>query len=556
MPSSESRIEALARRLRQEGGQVLPLTALMMAVLIGFGALVVDVGRVYLAQRQLQNAVDSTAVAVAQNMPDDYAGWCQAVGSSASLDCASLTPAPPPLGYSGIKGGQNALFGYGVTANAPTVTFMCSPSGPGYTNNQCLPQGQDKSTQDVNTPCQPGTSAPPQPATKIGCNAVKVTETATVDATLAGIFGIGKFNLSASGTATAPDQTITPIDAAVVVDTTGSMGDPAANGVCPGIRNPDKLDCVKSGIQTLLQQLYPCTPGSACGGNNGPLDKVELLIFPGLTSTNLRAREEDCTQNLQNPLGNFKEYDDDQNKTVNPFTSEGYTYTVVPWESSFANWSTAQNKFVLTPTDPLVEAVQTGNCGLEPGGNTSFSAVLQAAQASFSTLPNGGNDDANHAIIFLGDGDANYGPIYTSPNEPPASPDRHTPCQQAVANAQQATAAGITIYSIGYWEGNGDQTQQCLGMTNQTGCRYGMTSAHMTQEFGNNCAEPNVSGATWPAPPACPALPRGADVIAGCWTMYNLASSPADFFPDASNTSLDQIFKQIGTNLGKTRLVP
>lgn len=535
------------------------MTALMMVVLVGFAALVVDVGRVYLAQRQLQNAVDSTATAVAQNMPDDYAGWCQSVGSTASMDCANLMPAPPRLGFSGIAGAENALVGYGVTANPPTVTFTCSPSGPGYTNGQCLPQGQDKSTQDAATPCQPGTSATPQPSASVGCNAVTVSESATVKATLAGIFGIGNFNLTAHGTATAPDQTITPIDAAVVVDTTGSMGNPAGNGVCPSVNRPDKLDCVKSGIQTLLQTLYPCTPGSACSGTNGPLDKVELLVFPGLTSTNWRTREEDCTQNLQNPVGNFKEYDDDQNKTTDPFATEGYTYTVVPWESSFANWSAGQNKFVLNGNDPLVEAVQTGNCGLEPGGNTSFSSVLQAAQDSFSTLPNNGNDGATHAIIFLGDGDANYGPIFTSPNESSpqtTSPFRRTPCQSAVNVAQQATAAGTTIYSIGYWEGNGDQTQQCLGMTNQTGCRYGMTSAHMTQEFGNNCAEPNVSAAVWPPSQACPTLPRGADVIAGCWTMYNLASNPADFYADASNASLNQIFKQIGQNLGKTRLVP
>ena len=62
----------------------------MMVVLVGFAGLVIDVGRVYLAQRQLQNAVDSTAIAVAQNMPDDYAGWCQSAGSTASVDCGRL----------------------------------------------------------------------------------------------------------------------------------------------------------------------------------------------------------------------------------------------------------------------------------------------------------------------------------------------------------------------------------------------------------------------------------------------------------------------------------
>ena len=37
--------------------------------------------------------------------------------------------------------------------------------------------------------------------------------------------------------------------------------------------------------------------------------------------------------------------------------------------------------------------------------------------------------------------------------------------------------------------------------------------------------------------------------------MYYLASDPSQFYPDASDTSLTAIFKQIGQNLGKTRLI-
>ncbi len=85
-----------------------------MVVLIGFAGLVVDIGRVWIAQRQLQNAVDATSVAIAQNMPDAYEGWRQVPS------------------YSGSAGSPNAVFGYGVTAGDPTITLICTPSAPGW----------------------------------------------------------------------------------------------------------------------------------------------------------------------------------------------------------------------------------------------------------------------------------------------------------------------------------------------------------------------------------------------------------------------------------------
>jgi Putative Flp pilus-assembly TadE/G-like len=538
--------------VRREDGQVLPLTALMMVVLVGLAGLVIDVGRVYLAQRQLQNAVDSTAVAVAQNMPDDYAGWCQSAGSTASTDCASLTPAPPPLGYGGAAGARNALFGYGVTANGPRLTFICSPDGPGYQPGANPPATAtcptDASPQDGSNPCNPDNTPNPPPN---GCNAVTVSESATVKSTLAGIFGFGQFNLSASGSAIAPDQALTPIDVAVVLDTTGSMSQPAegSSTVCPGVSNPDKLDCVKVGVKALLQTLYPCNPGGSCAGQK-PLDKVELLAFPGLTSAGAVAAERTC--NALPP--NAKAYDDPQNKTVNPFTNGKYTFTVVPWENTYANWS--GGKFVLNPNDPLVQTLQTGgNCGLKEGGDTSYTSVLQTAQDSLAAL---GNDGATHAIVVLGDGEANYGPIYTSPNEssiPTTSAERHTPCQQAVNVADGATVAGTTVYTIGYWspaqrgQAVPDEDTQCSGMNGTNGCPF-----RSTNQFGCNEVSLGNPARPWPGAPDCPDN-FGASPIRGCWTMYYMASAPADFYPDASDTSLTAIFKQIGQNLGKTRLI-
>ncbi len=55
---------------QQEGGSVLPLMALSLATLLGFGALVTDVGFLYLQRRILQNAADAAALAAAPELPD------------------------------------------------------------------------------------------------------------------------------------------------------------------------------------------------------------------------------------------------------------------------------------------------------------------------------------------------------------------------------------------------------------------------------------------------------------------------------------------------------
>ena len=51
-------------------GTAAVLTALMMSMILGFGALVTDIGRVSLEKSSLQNAVDAAALAAAQDLPN------------------------------------------------------------------------------------------------------------------------------------------------------------------------------------------------------------------------------------------------------------------------------------------------------------------------------------------------------------------------------------------------------------------------------------------------------------------------------------------------------
>jgi Flp pilus assembly protein TadG len=59
------------RGVNRERGQALVLATLFMTVLLGFAALVIDVGRMSSERRHLQNSADAAALAGAFQLPDD-----------------------------------------------------------------------------------------------------------------------------------------------------------------------------------------------------------------------------------------------------------------------------------------------------------------------------------------------------------------------------------------------------------------------------------------------------------------------------------------------------
>ena len=59
-----------SRIRRDDSGAVLVVVAVMMVALLGMGALVIDVGQLYVERRELQNGADAAALAVAQDCAD------------------------------------------------------------------------------------------------------------------------------------------------------------------------------------------------------------------------------------------------------------------------------------------------------------------------------------------------------------------------------------------------------------------------------------------------------------------------------------------------------
>lgn len=122
------------KRRTGERGQVLPLVALCLAVLVGFAGIAVDVGYLEYQQRQQQSATDAAAIGGAQQFL--YSGCGTSTGyTAATTDAATngysnstpnvtVSPGPPP---SGPYAGNNCAVQ--VTITSPHATFFTRAFG-------------------------------------------------------------------------------------------------------------------------------------------------------------------------------------------------------------------------------------------------------------------------------------------------------------------------------------------------------------------------------------------------------------------------------------------
>ena len=187
--------------IRNERGQVIVLVIVTLVVLLGFAALVIDVGYAYYAHRQLQASADAAALAGAQELPD------QARAVAVAQE------------YSSSAGAKNEH--HDIPDVATTVETKCINSIPG---------------------CDP-------------VNAVVVMEKAPTKTFFAGILGIDSFKISAKATACSPCG-VKPLDIMMVLDRTGSMcqdSDGRSDPACTDLNN------AKEGMRTFLTYLEPDT---------------------------------------------------------------------------------------------------------------------------------------------------------------------------------------------------------------------------------------------------------------------------------------------------------
>ena len=507
-------IKFVARKtIKDQSGQVLPITAVVLVALMGLGGLGMDFGRAYIAQARLQTYADAAALAAA------------GVVYNTSTTNGATTYAN---NYSASTGDENAISYLGTVTT--TVATKCL--------NILLPGGSG---------CVTGSPA----------NAVVVTEKASIPTTFMAVLGKKTINIAAVATASMQGSS-QPWNVAIIIDSTGSMATTDSN-----CSNLTEFQCALSGVQALLGSVNPCPSGAtSCGlqsngttGGTGANIAVSLFTFPNVlinyngTAVNSLAAETNCSGSPYTwthyssqpvaapytlpipgaslpgtPNATYMLYTE-TSAGANPGNTWEATYQITPFLSDYydpASGSTGG----LNSSSNLVKAVgygSTSGCltytfgiwGTGSGsgfGNTYFASSIYEAQAAL-TAEKSANPGSKNAIIFLSDGQANasyytenesaygtanstnqYYDAYEFPSGPDAStsltygsevgphvsndpvpayytpatapttyayntlgangkglyPDWYDQCQQAIIAAQYAAKQGTTVFSVAY----------------------------------------------------------------------------------------------------------
>jgi len=478
-------------------GQVAIITAVMMAVLMGFAALGIDSGFIYYSHQQLLAATQAAALAGGAAIP---AGTAQNTADQYSGDAAA-------------GGIYNSRYNLNITGVTVTLGCISTSDYPNLGLPPCIVYGSQPSA-----------------------NAIQVKETATVNTFFAKVIGINSVNISATATATAKGGGAKPYNIVMVLDSTASMGTTQdTNCTVPGIKgSPTAEQCAQYGIQQLLGELSPCQSSlSSCPtANNGmvanPVDPVALMTFPGLCSQTASGSTCPLTATgVSSPPVASQYASDDYTSCTNPPISaynNNPAYLVLPYQSDYRPSDTGG----LSSGSNLVNAVGGGSCGLPgiqtPGGEGTFYAgAIDAAQSYLTqtsvTRTGVKSSDVQNIMIFLSDGNANA--TNTQMGGKASSYPSSNECKQAVTRAGVAKAAGTLIYSISYGSGtSGCSTDNPTMTPCQT--MEQMASTPTAQYF---FSVPNGKGGT---------------VCAGARSI----------------TNLNQVFTAIAGDLTTSRLVP
>jgi Flp pilus assembly protein TadG len=222
-------------RAGQEGGQVLVLAALAMAVLLGAAALSVDVGAAAAQKRAAQAAVDAAALAGASDLPGVTQDNTQAKTDANSTLTSNLT--------------HSGLTNVTTTVNSPpSASATTSPACPGSTSH-----GGDTAS-------------------------VQVCLQATVPSFFLGVLNVGATQLKVHAVATGSGALGTPPVAVL---------DPSAN---------DSLDIGEDSGSGLTSEFQP-SGGVAtdCNGGAGSTYTINGPVYTNSTAYDAEEVHADCT---------------------------------------------------------------------------------------------------------------------------------------------------------------------------------------------------------------------------------------------------------------------
>jgi Flp pilus assembly protein TadG len=289
-------------------------------------------------------------------------------------------------------------------------------------------------------------------------NAVSVTQTATVSTYFLKALGRSSFTLTSTATAAKAGGTAKPLNVMFVLDATGSMGSTDTGCTVPGVSRPTRFQCALYSVQSVLKTM----PTS--------LDKAGLMIFPGM-GTQYSPTSHPCST---------------QPSSV-PYYTANIKYQIgTALDATYNDGSGA-----LTNSSPLVQAV--GNytsltpCVTNKGGEGSHGAeVIAKAQAALPVVAG-----TQNVIIFLSDGDFNAS--LSQLNNQSAKATKQ--CDQAIAAAQAATAAGTQVYAVAY----GAPSSGCSSGDTHNPCTTMQAIASDSTKFYSTDSSCKISGSANPA---------------------------------------------------------
>lgn len=397
---------------RDEAGQVLPIVALGIVVLLGMTGVAVDISHAYLCQRELQATCDAAALAGATVIP------------------TSLTSAPvikTATNYTALPGAKNNIY-----TNMSNVAMVS-----GYPALKCLATMQAQGISCVGY---------------LPYNALQVRMTATVPTYFAKILGQSSITISASSTAAKGGGSSRPYNIVVMIDTTGSMA--AFDADCGNTQ----LNCVLNGVQVLLRYLDPCgTSQATCtftqGNAANSVVRVSLFTFPQMTYLTAKY-DSDCSSG--NAYDTAYTFPPIGGTSYMPGTaSNSVTYRVLDFQSDYRVSDTAT---VLNSNSLLTHALGAANgCpSMYVATNTGqfgtyYAPPMYAAQAAL-IQERTANPGTENVMIVLGDGDATapQSAMDSSADASGSYPSYLGECGQAIDAARFATSQGTTVYSVAY----------------------------------------------------------------------------------------------------------
>ena len=516
-------IRKLRKFLRGERGQSAVIAVLTATTIMSLAGAALESGHIYYAYDLLQASTNAAALAGANAMPN------------------TTQAATYVTSYSSGSGDFNAT---PLLSNAvATPTFLCLNTV--------------ENTFQVGCSTSTGATG--------GYNALSVKQTATVNLWFGGLIGVRSLNLTAYATAAMRGGGDAPWNIAIVVDTTQSMSDSDSSGQCTGT----KISCALSGVQSLLEDLYPCDLGQTCSASSGVtnVDSVSMFVFPAMTTS---TEKDDWTcpgsgKSMTNPtIVAYTFPDVPTNLTLPSADTYELQFTPSTWTN---NYKTTDGSSTVNASSQLgIAAGASGVSGCTgisaPGGEgTYYAQAIYAAQAALVAQQNA-NPGSSNAMIILTDGDATACATNANTSAGACStksqivategtlnglnsstsvtyPSALGECGQAVVAAQAAATAGTIVYTIGY------------GAETSGGC---------ASDAKYSASVTNGDGVTWAkGDQPCKALEAMASSVSNFYSDDETGSGLGCEAAAPSNqniTKLTAIFRAIANNMSQPRLLP